>query len=623
MNVHLRWGLATLVLVAGSVALTWSLARKGQTAAPPAPEAAPASSDHPIHLIVACSQPLLSPTPGAPKINAKPMAYIEDSFRTPDGKKIEITRVGLSSHDMIERVMNGSLRAHVLLPSSDVYLDLANREWTLRTGKPLVGEKTIVLRQPYVLAVRREMAEAMGWPKKDIGWSEVAEIARNGWKSVGHPEWGPLKLLDATHELGDSSMQQVVSIAASVLGGPKDLTFERLKDPKIAALFKDLDGATDWHTITVENLIWYDTQDIAPHCHMCFVPERLVIDLNDRRARRKQPPAWAAVYPKGGTIFGNATAAVVQREWVTEEQKEAAALAIKVLLTPEFQQRILARGYRPVLAEVGLKAPIDSAWGVNPQAKADRTGLPALDLALECQDVWKKASEVKVKPISAGGEAVPAMDPGTARKAAVTAGVRTPTPLVLCVRKAKPSTVFISSISGPKTVGSGVVVDPRGYVITNSHVVGEAKVVNVRFLDTTDQKDLKADVLKNRSGDDLALLRIRRKGTYTPISFADSDSLEVGEQAVAIGNPFGYTGTVTLGIVSALGRQLEMPSGAVLKKIIQTDASLNPGNSGGPLVNITGELIGINVALREEAQTMGFAIPSNRVRQVVAKALAE
>jgi S1-C subfamily serine protease len=194
--------------------------------------------------------------------------------------------------------------------------------------------------------------------------------------------------------------------------------------------------------------------------------------------------------------------------------------------------------------------------------------------------------------------------------------------LISCIRKAKPSTVFISSISGPKTVGSGVVVDARGFVVTNSHVVGEAKEVNIRFLDTEDKKGMKADVLSNKSGEDLAILRIRRKGTYTPISFANSDILEVGEQAVAIGNPFGYTGTVTLGIVSALGRELEMPSGAVLKKVIQTDASLNPGNSGGPLVNILGELIGINVALRQDAQSMGFAIPANRVRLVIKKAMA-
>lgn len=620
MNLHLRWGLATLLLVAGSVALTWTLAIKGR----PAPsEVVPDQSDQPIHIVLACSQPLLSPTPGASMVGANPVGFIEDTFRTPDGKRVIFTRVGLSSRDMIERVLNGSLKAHILMPSSDVYLDLANKEWELRTGKPLLGDRVTVLRQPFVLAVRREMAEAMGWPKKDIDWSDVAEIARNGWKSVGHPEWGQLQLLGATQELGDSSLQQVVSISQSVLGGSKELTFERLKDSKLETLFKALEGATDWHPTTLENLMWCDTQDVAPPCHMAFVPERLVIDLNHRRARRKQPPAWAAVYPKGGTIFENVSAAVVQREWATKEQQEAASMAIKHLLDPEFQRRVMARGYRPVLAEVSLTAPIDRAWGVNPQAVADRIGMPPLDLSLECQDVWKKSCQVQVRQVrtvSAKGEAVPTVDRATARKAAAMARKTTPpAPVVLCVRKAKPCTVFITQI-GKTVIGSGVVVDPRGYVVTNKHVVGDSKQVLVRFLDSL-EKPIKAKVVFADAKEDLALVRILNKGEHQAIAFADSDALEVGEQAVAIGNPLGYTGTVTLGIVSSLDRKIEMPSGAV-QALIQTDASINPGNSGGPLLNITGDLIGINVAMHEGAQSISFAIPANQVRKVVAKALA-
>src|SRR5437868_4353603 len=82
-------------------------------------------------------------------------------------------------------VLGGTLKAHILIPTSDVYLDLADKDWTLRTGKPLTGERLTFMQQPYVLAVRRPMAEAMGWPAKEIGWADVVEIARDGWKAAG------------------------------------------------------------------------------------------------------------------------------------------------------------------------------------------------------------------------------------------------------------------------------------------------------------------------------------------------------------------------------------------------------------------------------------------------------
>jgi S1-C subfamily serine protease len=330
-----------------------------------------------------------------------------------------------------------------------------------------------------------------------------------------------------------------------------------------------------------------------------------------------------AVYPRGATIVEGVTAAIVQREWVTEVEREAAAVALKRLMDPEVQRKIMARGFRPAQAGAALAAPLDKAWGVNPQAAAERTGMPPVDLALDCQDAWRKACEVPIRPIGGTDEAVRTVDPAAVRKAAATAGKASRlTPLILCVRKAKPTTVFITRPAIRKVIGSGVVVDPRGYVVTNSHVVGEAKEVTIRFLDGA-EKTVEAEVVYNEPKEDLALVRIRTAGEYAAVAYSDSDGVEVGEQVVAIGNPYGYTGTVSLGIVSAVGREIPMPDGGSLTQLIQTDASLNPGNSGGPLLNIDGDLIGINVAVRENAQNIGFAIPANRVRQIVAKILAK
>jgi serine protease Do len=194
------------------------------------------------------------------------------------------------------------------------------------------------------------------------------------------------------------------------------------------------------------------------------------------------------------------------------------------------------------------------------------------------------------------------------------------TPTILCIHRAGPSTVQINRVLRPSVIGTGVIVDQRGYVITNRHVVGDEREVNIRVLDS-EEKVHKGEVIRADEKQDLALLRISTPGKYPAVSIADSDAGEAGEAVVAIGNPFGYTGTATLGIVSALNREITMPSKAVLTRLFQTDASINPGNSGGPLLNINGELIGIILAVRLESENIAFAIPSNCVREDLNKAL--
>jgi Do/DeqQ family serine protease len=161
-------------------------------------------------------------------------------------------------------------------------------------------------------------------------------------------------------------------------------------------------------------------------------------------------------------------------------------------------------------------------------------------------------------------------------------------------------------------LGSGVIVREDGYVVTNAHVVARGAKVKVTL---ADEREFEAKVVGSDSGADIAVLRI--SGTNLPhITFANSDDLMIGETVIAIGNPFGFSHTVTTGVVSAVGRSLKN-EGRTYLDFIQTDASINPGNSGGPLLNIKGELIGINTAIYGKAQGIGFAIPINRAQKVV------
>ncbi len=160
--------------------------------------------------------------------------------------------------------------------------------------------------------------------------------------------------------------------------------------------------------------------------------------------------------------------------------------------------------------------------------------------------------------------------------------------------------------------GSGVAVTPDGFVITNSHVVEQADEIEVTQADGT---SFGAVVVGQDPATDLALLR--GSGGGLPIAeLGDSDRLRVGQLAIAIGNPYGFQNTVTSGVISALSRSLRSRTGRLIENVIQTDAALNPGNSGGPLVDSRGEVIGINTAIIQHAQGICFAIPVNTVRWV-------
>jgi Do/DeqQ family serine protease len=159
--------------------------------------------------------------------------------------------------------------------------------------------------------------------------------------------------------------------------------------------------------------------------------------------------------------------------------------------------------------------------------------------------------------------------------------------------------------------GSGVIVDKRGYVLTNNHVILGADSVMVK-LSTGDE--VKGRIVGTDSKTDLAVVKFEPTGELRVAKLGDSDTLRVGEWAIAIGNPFGLDQTVTVGVVSATGRA-EVGI-AAYENFIQTDASINPGNSGGPLVNLRGEVIGINTAILASGQGIGFAIPANMAKRV-------
>lgn len=170
------------------------------------------------------------------------------------------------------------------------------------------------------------------------------------------------------------------------------------------------------------------------------------------------------------------------------------------------------------------------------------------------------------------------------------------------------------------SVGSGAVIHPSGYVLTNAHVIAKASELSIIF---SDGRQYPAEVVAALPEDDIAVIKVEAPPDtrFHTLKLGRSDDLMVGETAIAIGNPFGLEHSVSMGIVSAVNRDLEPIEGITFKGVIQTDAAINPGSSGGPLLNILGEQIGVTSAIRNDAQNVGFAIPIDRVRELLPEML--
>jgi putative serine protease PepD len=232
-------------------------------------------------------------------------------------------------------------------------------------------------------------------------------------------------------------------------------------------------------------------------------------------------------------------------------------------------------------------------------------------------------------PSSSTAPAPPSTPPAPARPARATtaapraaaAGASDAVTVGRVYRGAIASVVLIRASGGE---GSGFVIDGRGRIVTNAHVIGGARRVRVQFGEDT--PSIPGTVIGRDRSSDLALVRVvprRVRGGLEPLALADSDRVRVGDLAVAIGSPFGLERTLTAGVISAVGRQIDAPDGFSIPGAIQTDAAINPGNSGGPLLDRDGRVIGVNSQIETGGAGrgnvgVGFAVPANIVKAVTA-----
>ena len=216
------------------------------------------------------------------------------------------------------------------------------------------------------------------------------------------------------------------------------------------------------------------------------------------------------------------------------------------------------------------------------------------------------------------------LEAASLRETAAVRAVRRITPAVVNIRSEKTvsgENVLYATRDGQKVsgMGTGVVVDRRGYIVTNYHVIAGVDWLRVTLSDGGIHT---ARVISFDRQADLAIIKVDAGHPLTEMPLGTSSDLMLAETVFAVGNAYGYEDTVTCGIISALHREVEVNEKQTYHNLIQTDASINPGNSGGPLINLEGDVVGINVAIRAGAQRIGFAIPIDNARRVIAKLIA-
>lgn len=321
-------------------------------------------------------------------------AFHSSNAKTPSGKVIKIETKALGSGEAAQVILDGSFKAHVYSPASTAYLAIINQGWMTSAQaphtKPLAPPGDPVVLSPIVIAMWKPMAEALGWPTKDIGWKDVIKVSKDpkGWGSLGHPEWGAFKLGHTHPEFSNSGLLAV--LAEAYAGAGKQRGLERA----------DLDAkATQDYLGAIENAVVHYGKSTGlftekmletgpAYMSAAVTYENLVIESYNKQTSAPFP--LVAVYPVEGTFWSDHPYSILDAEWVTADDRAAAQAFLAFLKTKQMQQRALALGFRPADASIPIGAPIDLQHGVDAKQPETLLDLPQGDVLAHLIEVWRK-----------------------------------------------------------------------------------------------------------------------------------------------------------------------------------------------------------------------------------------
>ena len=317
--------------------------------------------------------------------------------KTADGKTITITATAMGSIESVRGIIDGTLQPTVWSPASSVYVPVANAEWKKSHADDLVlGTPKDLVLSPVVIAMWRPMAQALGWPAKSLGWSDIAALATSadGWSAYDHPEWGPFKFGHTHPAYSNSGIVSIIAETYAGIGKQRGLTVVDLQSPELSTFMSDVESSVIHYGTSTGFFADRMFERGPSYLSAAVMYENLIVAQESKRlaGQSSQIPV-VAIYPKEGTFWSNHPYIIVNAPWVTDEQKEAAQLFEDFLLDKPQQLKALELGFRPADPSIPLTAPLDTGHGADPNQPQTILEVPGVAVIDGIQDLWARTKK--------------------------------------------------------------------------------------------------------------------------------------------------------------------------------------------------------------------------------------
>jgi Ca-activated chloride channel family protein len=329
-------------------------------------------------------------------INEVTAEFNRADHRTSSGKRIHVSAIPMGSGEAIDEVMEGRRQPHLISPASAAFIKLGNAQSQSKYGKDLIASTDNLVLSPVVIAMWKPMAEALGWGKRPIGWSDILALARNqkGWEAYGYPQWGRFKFGHTHPQFSNSGLISLFAEVYAGSGKTAGLTVADVNKPRTADFLSGIEKSVV-HYGSSTGFFGRQMFSTGPqYLSAAVLYENMV---TESYSQNNLPFPVVAIYPKEGTFWSDHPIGIVEREWVTPEHREAAKTYIQYLLQRPQQEKAIAYGFRPGAVDVPLASPIDEAHGVDPKEPKTTLEVPSVPVMDAILTIWqqkKKAANV-------------------------------------------------------------------------------------------------------------------------------------------------------------------------------------------------------------------------------------
>ncbi len=323
------------------------------------------------------------------------------TLRLPSGEQVRIEGQAVGSGTAVEELTDGTTKAHAWAPASTMYREVFARAWTAHQGalggkKEVLDDGKSLVLSPVVLAMWKPMAEALGWPKKSIGWADVLSLARDpkGWAGKGHAEWGAFKFGHTHPAFSNSGTLSVLAEAYAALGQTRGLTKDALAKPNVAPYMESIEESVVHYGKSTGFFAEKMLARGPSFLSAAVAYENLVVDSYQRPEFQNRALDLVCIYPKEGTFWIDNPYYVLDAPWSDAAHREGAGMFRAFLLSSEEQQRAMAQfGFRPADPKIAMAAPLDEAHGVNPKEPQTLLEMPSIDVVENALQLWTKVKK--------------------------------------------------------------------------------------------------------------------------------------------------------------------------------------------------------------------------------------